>query len=117
MCLLSSRLGCPQHVTLYMFTKLLRPLVWYWRGRGLRIVVYLDDGLGASAGVERAKEDSRLVHDMLKRAGFVVNQAKSAWQPTQCLQWLGFVIDLALGQVEVPQEKLSSLRQMLCRVS
>ena len=38
----------------YMFTKLLRPLVRYWHSKGLRLVVYLDDGLGASAGRARA---------------------------------------------------------------
>ena len=31
----------------YIFTKVLRPLVRYWRlQRAIRIVVYLDDGLG-----------------------------------------------------------------------
>lgn len=31
------------------------------------------------------------------------------WQPTQRLQWLGFIIDTSLGQIEVPQEKISRL--------
>ena len=44
-----------------------------------------------------------------------MHPTKSIWQPTQCLQWLGFVIDLALGQLEVPQEKLVALRQALDR--
>ena len=30
----------------YVFTKLFRPLVAYWRKQGIHIVVYLDDGLG-----------------------------------------------------------------------
>ena len=30
----------------YIFTKVLRPLVRYWRLQAIRIVVYLDDGLG-----------------------------------------------------------------------
>ena len=34
----------------YIFTKIVRPLVHYWRAKGLRIVVYLDDGLCAVAG-------------------------------------------------------------------
>ena len=38
----------------YMFTKLVRPLVKYWRGRGLRIIVYLDDGLCATKGENNA---------------------------------------------------------------
>ena len=30
----------------YIFTKVMRPLMRYWRLRAFRIVVYLDDGLG-----------------------------------------------------------------------
>ena len=30
----------------YLFTKFFRPLVRYWRGLGIYLVVYLDDGAG-----------------------------------------------------------------------
>lgn len=34
----------------YLFTKLLHPLVKYWRSQGFWIVVYLDDGIVVSGG-------------------------------------------------------------------
>ena len=34
----------------YVFTKFLRPLVKYWRSRGIRSVLYLDDGIGLAEG-------------------------------------------------------------------
>jgi len=37
----------------YAFTKLLRPLVGYWRGQGLRVVLYLDDGIVAVKGLDK----------------------------------------------------------------
>jgi len=40
----------------YVFTKLLRPLVRYWRGRGLKAIIYLDDGIVAVKGKDAAKE-------------------------------------------------------------
>ena len=97
----------------YMFTKLLRPLVRYWRGQGIRIVVYLDDGLGAATGKTEAANISKIVQSTLEQAGFVLNREKSVWQPTQRLQWLGFVIDMTLGQIEVPQAKISGLLDLL----
>ena len=97
----------------YMFTKLLRPLVRYWRAKGLRILVYLDDGLCAVAGRHKALEASQLVRTTLAKAGFVVHPTKSVWEPSQRLPWLGFVIDLELGQIEVPREKLAALQHML----
>ncbi len=57
----------------YMFTKLLRPLVKYWRGKGLRVLAYLDDGIGAASGVQKASEASLLVRDTLAKAGFVTH--------------------------------------------
>ena len=57
-----------------------------------------------------ALEASQLVRSTLDKAGFIVHPTKSIWQPTQRLQWLGFVIDVELGQIEVPPEKLALLR-------
>ena len=101
----------------YLFTKLLRPLVRYWRAQGLRVVVYLDDGLGAERGNKKAGVASIMVQDMLKKAGFVPHPGKCMWKPDQRLTWLGFVIDTALGQIEVPAPKLDALRSMIRRVA
>ena len=92
------------------FTKV---VVRYWRAKGLRILVYLDDGLCAVAGKRAALDASLLVRDTLAKAGFVAHPSKSIWQPTQRLTWLGFVVDVGLGQVEVPKEKIVALRVML----
>ena len=47
----------------YIFTKLMRPLVRYWRGRGLKAIVYLDDGIiaveGESEALNGSSESSR----------------------------------------------------------
>ena len=97
----------------YMFIKLLRPLVRYWRTRGLRILVYLDDGLCTVAGRQKALDASQLVSATLTKAGFVSHPTKCKWVPTQRLPWLGLIIDLALGQIEVPGEKLVDLQHRL----
>ena len=52
----------------YIFTKLLRPLTQYWRSKGLRILIYLDDGICAVTGCQAAQEASRphcSKHDLL----------------------------------------------------
>ena len=49
----------------YIFTKLMRPLVRYWRGRGLKAIVYLDDSIIAAEGESEAlTESSRVQHDL-----------------------------------------------------
>ena len=99
----------------YIFTKLVRPLVRYWRESGLRIIVYLDDGLCAMGGESNALEASTLVQSTLSQAGFVANVKKSIWKPTQHLQWLGFVIDLSQGLIEVPRDRLTAVACKLQR--
>ena len=68
MCSLSCHLVFP---LLLHFTKVVRPLVRYWHARGLRILVYLDDGLCAMSGEQVAMEASQLVQRTLEMAGFV----------------------------------------------
>ena len=97
----------------YVFTKLLRPMVRLWRSRGLKSLIYLDDGIVAVKGEECAIEASMWVKNSLERVGFVVNDAKSAWTPSHCVIWLGFKIDLLEGCVSVPQEKLIALVALL----
>ena len=77
------------------------------------MVVYLDDGIGAASRETNARNASEIVRATLEQAGFQVNREKSIWQPTQLLKWLGFVIDLAAGQIEVPQEKIVKLTETL----
>ena len=97
----------------YLFTKLMRPLVRHWRGRGLKAIVYLDDGIVAIKGEKRACEESRLVKYELESAGFVLNQEKSLWIPSKSVEWLGFNIDLAIGEFSVPPSKLEVLKSQL----
>ena len=100
----------------YVFTKLLRPLVRYWRGRGLKAIIYLDDGIVAVKGKDAAiKESGRVKHE-LESAGFVINIEKSSWEPCNHLEWLGFQIDLCEGEFRVPQCKLDKLKVQLSEV-
>ena len=93
----------------YWFTKLLRPLTKYWRGQGLRVIIYLDDGIVAINGKEAAELASKQVRSDLQRAGLVEHTDKCVWIPTQQLNWLGFDIDLARGVLEVPRGKVETL--------
>ena len=81
----------------YVFTKMMRPLVRLWRSKGLKAVVYLDDGIVAVPDETGAITASGFVRDTLYKAGWVCNEAKSTWVPTHRLSWLGFTMDLGLG--------------------
>ena len=46
----------------YIFTKLLRPLVKLWRGRGFHSVVYLDDDIDLEETYEKAEYAAHHAH-------------------------------------------------------
>jgi len=75
--------------------------VGYWRGQGLRVVLYLDDGTVATKGLDMSNHVSKQVQQDLSKAGLVVNQLKSQWEPVRKLTWLGFEINLESGQLIV----------------
>ena len=83
----------------------------HWRGRGLKAIVYCDDGIVAVKGEHRALEQSMLVRHELECAGFV---EKSHWMPSNSMEWLGFNIDLAKGEFSVPTNKLEVLEIRKC---
>ena len=97
----------------YAFTKLLRPLVRRWRSLGLRMVLYLDDGICFAQSYTLAKEAAIIIQEDLEAAGFVINVQKSRLNPSQKLKWLGFDIDLEAEKLKVPEERYKKLMQSL----
>ena len=68
----------------YAFTKLLRPLVRYWQSKGIRAVLYIDDGIVAFSTLELAPGDSiAQVREDISEAGLTINVHKSCFSPSQ----------------------------------
>ena len=53
-----------------------------------------------------AKENSLFVQSSLSSAGFVANSAKSLWNPTQVLVWLGLNWDLVIGTISITDRRI-----------
>ena len=94
----------------YVFTKVMRQPTKYWRQKGIRIVLYIDDGLGGAGTFNRALTVSQQVKSDLISCGFTPNQ-KSVWIPTQELIWLGHVLNFREATITVTQEKILKLKQ------
>ena len=100
----------------YLFTKVMRPLISYWRGRGLKAIVYLDDGIVAVRGKEKALVESARVKQDIENARFVIHVEKSTWEPSHTIEWLGFQIDLSKGEFSVPVAKIDALKSKLIKI-
>ena len=99
---------------LIFFTKVLRPLIRYWRLQAIRIVVYLDDGLGVYPTFPDCYSQSMAVKLDLSQAGFVANSFKSIWVPVQSLRWLGYQWDFPTDTKKLLNVSATILACPLC---
>jgi len=53
----------------------------------LNVLIYIDDDLAVCDTCEHALNASVQVQLDIKRAGFVVNEKKSNWEPVRRIQW------------------------------
>lgn len=90
----------------YVFTKVLKPLEKYWRLQGLCIAIFLDDGWTIVQDRESCRIKARDVRADLYNAGFVVNEDKSVWEPTQLLDWLDITWNSVLGSLKIVERRI-----------
>jgi len=93
----------------FSFSKLMREIVKFWRSKGLKIIMYLDDGMGGDGNYEKAYEASLAVRADLLKFGFVIAEEKCNWLPVQNLIWLGFEWDFKEGKLRVTQTRVDKI--------
>ena len=93
-----------------VFTKVLRPLTTFWREKGVKIAVYLDDGAGNEFNLANAKNHSRLVKETLVQAGFVINEDKSIWEPSKIITWLGVTVDTVQNIYYISEKRITKCK-------
>ena len=61
----------------FLFTKIVRPLLKYWRSHPIKIACFLDDGLSVAEPFSEAICNSQFVQETLQKFGFIENCEKS----------------------------------------
>jgi hypothetical protein len=93
----------------FLFTKCLKTLVKFWRQNGIKIVLYLDDGLGIGSSLRDCSQNSVFVRQSLIDAGFLINEDKSIFTPVQSLEWLGIVWNSLDYSLSIPDRRIVDL--------
>ena len=100
----------------FIFTKVVRPLVKYWRSSGIKIVVFIDDGAGSDTSFDLAVKNSNFVKRTLLSSGFLPNAEKSQWMPAQNLDWLGFHINTAENILSLTDKRVISIKNTISNI-
>jgi hypothetical protein len=94
----------------WVFSKVMRELVIYWRKGGIRLLPYLDDFLFMAKGFWQCARLARKVEAGLVRAGLRINVPNCHTLPAQQRRQLGFDVDFADGKFWVPVDRWEALR-------
>ena len=92
-----------------IFTKLLKVPISFLRRLKIRLIIYIDDILimGADLAEILMARDSVLA--VLQSLGFIINLAKSVLDPTNRIEFLGFIADSINMTLVIPEKKVTSL--------
>jgi len=102
----------------YILTRVLRPVVAYFRNRGYQSVIDLDDFLLLGSSKDECRSNIRVTVNLLQSLGFVINHAKSHLEPSTRRKFLGFIFDSDNQTIMIPprrREKLLSLTSNMAR--
>ena len=94
-----------------IFTKLLKPIVSFLRSQGVRLLVYIDDILLMASPESLLKEHLALTMNLLKSLGFLLNSKKCITEPSQMMEFLGFIINSVEMTLSLPESKVYKIKK------
>jgi ribonuclease HI len=92
----------------YLFCKTLRPVIRACRAHGITLFAYVDDILIVSSTVGKCQSDTHFLRSLLTKLGWKIREEKST-QPSQEVQFLGFVINSLTMTLGLPSSKARKL--------
>ena len=100
-----------------IFTKLMKvPLAFLRQHYGCIVVCYIDDILVLGHSKTQVQKSVSCVVNLLQMLGFHINAEKSEFEPTQCIEFLGFVLNSTDMSVSLTKEKTQKIIDLACQV-
>ena len=72
--------------------------------------MYMDDGSGGHSTFEGAEQVATRMRQGLVKAGFMPNEKKCKWIPSQSVELLGMKIDLQCGIIKATEGRVAKLK-------
>jgi hypothetical protein len=90
-----------------LFSKLMRYAIEPLRHEGIRLVYYLDDICLLSKSKDDLLTTTKRVTTHLNSLGFIINEEKSLFTPSQTQEFLGFQFNTKKMKITVPTPKVT----------
>ena len=100
-------------LSMLLFHEVIAAPAYEMRAMSHNCFVYLDDSISGNRDYVSACVASVIQRKDLTAAGFVANEEKSQWGPTQIGELLGFLINTIRLTFQIPERKIEKLRNSL----
>lgn len=94
------------------FTKILKPIFAKLQEQGITAFGYIDDTWVTAQSYEACKTGIQVMKKLFQNLGFYVHEEKSVFDPSQKLEFLGFVLDSQKMQIYPTQEKIQKVESL-----
>ena len=98
------------------FTRLVRAVGAYLKTCGVNLFQYLDDWLVVGGSYDLTLQYRYLVRTCVQEIGFLINEEKSDWVPTQFPSFLGSSLDLVRALARPSGDRIDRLRRLIGQV-
>lgn len=95
-----------------VFTKLLKPVFALLRKHGHSVVGFIDDSLLVAESQQELLASINSTVKLLDSLGFTINMSKSVLQPTQNIEFLGFILDSSTMTVSLADRKKQKIKAL-----
>ena len=99
-----------------IFTKIMKPVFSELRKQGYTSVTYIDDTLLLEATATECTDNMQTTAVLFDELGFTIQTVKSIFEPTQIIEFLGFILNSITMTVSLTMRKASKIRQ-LCQTT
>lgn len=100
-------------VSPFVFTKVMKPVVRFFRSKGYTLIVYMDDFWLFARSYKECLDQTRFVSNSLQKVGFIVNDKKSDLSPSRICTFLGFVLNSEDFTIKITEEKVVAIQSLL----
>lgn len=100
----------------WLFTKIVKVVMKHLRRHGIQGVAYIDDFLLWHPDPEILRQHLRFLLDTLASVGWSIATEKCVLEPTQKIQFLGWIIDTVKATITATPKRIKSLKKSINRL-
>ena len=101
---------------LYVFTKNFKLVIAHLRELGYVSVIYLDDLLSMGNSVQMCRDNVNYTCKFLQNVGFIINEEKSCFAPSNRFRYLGLIFDSQKMTMELPTDKQIRVSELMEKI-